>query len=91
MPWSTVPAECKKLERAGVVVGAAAVFSRPADEAAADGGPARLELRFQRDMQRTPAQFRTQLIGAGTVAAPLGELGAWLAHLNAAADVSTAL
>lgn len=83
----TLDADRSKAERSpdtNALVGARAVFT---DDA---GGP-EVELHWTRDAAQTGAQFRAMLLGAGTVKAPQGELGAWLEHLNAATDTEEPL
>lgn len=69
----------RRIDRAGAVVGARVVLE---DDAT---GETRT-LEWTRPWELSGAQFRRMLLGQGTLAAPGGEIGAFLQHLNAESD-----
>ena len=84
--WTLSVARTRVQRRAGAIRGALVVLERPPAEASAEDPRTEVELVYRRDPKQTGAQFRALLLGAGTVEAPEGEIGAWLAELNRGAD-----
>lgn len=98
MPWTLDRGASRAFRRdlgagAPEIVRALVVLSRPAAEATPDDPATAVTFDYRRQFAfdeagdvtgQTAGEFRTLLLGAGTVDAPQGEVGAWLAHLNAA-------
>lgn len=84
MSWTLSATLSRRIDRGGQLVGAIAAFERPASEATPEDPRTLVVHRYARMPEQSGAQFRTMLLGAGTLANPAGELGATLAGLNAA-------